>query len=85
MIKATKVNGVFDSDPATNPKAKKFDRLAYRDVLEKQLGVMDLTAISMCMDKKLPILVFELFLPGNLTKAVCGENTGTVIGPAVKP
>ncbi len=79
LLKATKVDGVFDDDPAKNPKAKKFDHLTYKKVLDDKLGVMDFTAISMCMESHIPIVVFKLSTPGNLAKAVAGEKVGTTI------
>ncbi len=79
ILKATKVDGVYDSDPQTNPDAKKFDRLAYIDILRQNLRVMDLTAISMCQDNDLPIQVFNLTRPGNIRRVICGENVGTVV------
>lgn len=81
ILKATKVDGVYDSDPKTNPDAKKFDRLTYLDVLTKNLKVMDSTAISLCMDNDLPIRVFNMKIPGNMLKVVMGENIGTQIVP----
>lgn len=79
LMKATKVPGVFDSDPAKNPNATKFDSLTYRKVLNDRLNVMDMTAISLCMDNDLPILVFSVKEPGNIRKAVLGDNIGTVV------
>jgi uridylate kinase len=79
LLKASKVDGVYDSDPHKNPKAKKFGRLTYLDCLNQGLGVMDVTAISMCMEQKLPILVFNLREEGNILKAVAGEPIGTLI------
>jgi len=79
LLKATKVDGVFDADPLENPKASKYDRLTYQQVLAMKLGVMDLTAVSMCMENKMPILVFQLALRNNLRNAVCGRNVGTLI------
>ncbi len=79
LLKATKVDGVFDCDPAENPHAAKYDRLDYRKVLSERLGVMDLAAVSLCMDGRIPIVVFQLTLPGNLAAAVAGEKVGTVI------
>ena len=79
LLKATKVDGVFDADPVTNPDAKKFDRMTYGDVLTRQLGVMDLSAISMCMESGIPVIVFRMDKPGNLEAAVAGENVGTII------
>lgn len=82
ILKATKVDGVYDSDPVKNPKAKKFDQLTFLDVLNKKLQVMDSTSISLCMDHNLPIIVFNLFERGNMKKVVLGESIGTrVCGP----
>jgi uridylate kinase len=80
LLKASKVDGVYTDDPHKNPKAKRFERLSYLDVLNKRLGVMDVTAISMCMEHKLPIIVFNLREEGNILKAVAGEPMGTLIG-----
>ena len=77
ILKGTKVDGVYDSDPVKNKNAKRFDSLTYIDVLKKGLKVMDATAISMCMEGKMPIVVFDLFKNGNLKKAVLGEKIGT--------
>jgi uridylate kinase len=79
ILKATKVDGVYDSDPVVNPKAKKFDKLRYIDVLSQGLKVMDATAISLCMDNNLPICVFNLTKPGNIKKVVVGESIGTIV------
>lgn len=79
IMKATKVDGVYSDDPKTNPKAHRFDMLTYIDVLNKRLKVMDSTAISMCMDHNLPIVVFNMFEKGSLLKAVMGETIGTVV------
>jgi uridylate kinase len=79
ILKATKVDGVYDSDPAINPEAKRYDTLSYIDVLNKGLGVMDSTAASLCMDNKIPIIVFGLDEPDNIIKVICGENIGTII------
>ena len=80
VLKATKVDGVYDSDPETNPDAKRYDRLTYQQVLTDQLGVMDLTAISMCMDNSIPIIVFSLSQPGSFAGVLCGKNIGTFVG-----
>src|SRR5574341_465635 len=80
MVKATKVDGVYDSDPQTNPDAVKFDHLTYIDALNKQLKVLDATAISLCMDNNLPILVLNLWQADDLIRAVVGETVGTTIG-----
>ena len=77
ILKATKVDGVYSSDPEKDPRAKKFDQLRYIDVLNKRLQVMDATAISLCMDNKLPIIVFDLMRPGNIKRVVLGEQIGT--------
>ena len=79
VIKATKVDGVYDSDPKKNPDAKKFDQLSYIDVLNRRLEVMDSTAISLCMENKLPILVLNLWDPHSLLQALKGEKTGTLV------
>jgi uridylate kinase len=79
ILKATKVDGVYDSDPVKNPGAKRFEELTYREVIEKNLEVMDLTAITLCMDNNLPIIVFDLNKTGNIFKVVTGESTGTHI------
>ena len=80
LLKATKVDGVYDSDPMVNADAKKLERLSYMDVLSQGLRVMDGTAITLCMENKLPILVFDLFGEGNLERAVRGEELGSLIG-----
>ncbi len=80
ILKATKVDGVYDADPMKNPAAKRFDRIAYIDVLNRNLRVMDTTAISLCMENKLPILVFKLLEAGNLRRIVLGEEIGTLVG-----
>ena len=79
ILKATKVDGVYDSDPMKSPDAKRFSELTYREVIEKNLKVMDLTAITLCMDNQMPIIVFDLNKSGNIFKAVTGETTGTYI------
>lgn len=82
LVKATKVDGVFDSDPEKNASAAKYERLTYEEVLADRLGVMDLTAVSMCMDNRIPIIVLQLTKPGNLAAAVRGRAVGSIIGPA---
>ena len=79
LIKATKVDGVYDSDPMKTKGAKRFDRLSYLDVLRKNLKVMDATAISLCRDNNLPIIVFNIMTKGNVKKAVMGEKIGTIV------
>ena len=80
ILKATKVDGVYDSDPLTNAGAKKYDKLSYIDVLNKSLKVLDSTATSLCMDNKIPIVVFDMTTPGNIMKVLQGENIGTLVG-----
>src|SRR5579883_2527343 len=79
ILKATKVDGVYDRDPNTSPDAKMFSRISYLDVLSKGLAVMDTTAISLCMDNSLPIIVFNLNVPGNLKRVVAGEKVGSLV------
>lgn len=79
LIKATKVDGVYDDDPHKNPHAKKFDSLSYIDVLNRRLAVMDSTAVSLCMENKLPILVLNLWDPTALENALRGEKVGTLV------
>ncbi len=79
LIKATKVDGLYDSDPVKNPEAVFIKKTSYMEVLEKQLHVMDMTAISLAMDNNLPLMVFNLSGKGNICKAVCGEDVGTTI------
>ncbi len=79
VLKATKVDGVYDSDPLKNPGAKRLEKLTYMDALKGRLSVMDSTAFSLCMDNKLPIIVFNLFKPGNIKRAICGEPIGTLV------
>lgn len=79
ILKATKVDGVYNADPAKDKNAVKFDRLTYLDVLKKGLQVMDATATSLCMDNNLPIVVFNLTCRGNIKKVVLGEEIGTIV------
>ena len=79
LIKATKVDGVYDADPQKDPAARKFDTLTYIDVLNRRLSVMDSTAISLCMDNNLPILVVNLWDPSALERALRGEKVGTMV------
>jgi uridylate kinase len=79
ILKATKVDGIYDSDPNKNPKAKRYERITYLDALQKQLKVMDSTAFSLCMDNKMPIIVFDLFKSHNLRRVVLGEKVGTLV------
>lgn len=79
LMKATKVDGIYDKDPMKNPDAVKFEQISYIDVLNRGLQVMDLTAVSLCMDNKLPIMSFDLTKPGNILRAVVGEKIGTIV------
>jgi uridylate kinase len=81
VLKATKVDGVYDADPEKHPDARRFDRLDYNEVLARGLKVMDATAISLCMDNRLPIVVFDLLVEGNIGRAVRGERIGTLVAP----
>jgi len=77
ILKATKVDGIFTADPKIDPKAKKYDKVRYIQILKKRLKVMDATAISLCMDNKLPIIVFNLLQRGNIKKVITGQKIGT--------
>lgn len=79
LMKATKVDGIYDKDPVKHTDAVKFDKISYIEVLNKDLKVMDLTAVSLCMDNKLPILSFDLMTQGNILRAVRGETIGTIV------
>lgn len=79
ILKATKVEGVYDTDPLLNKKAKRFERLSYMDVLKRGLKIMDSAAISLCMDNHLPIIVFNLKKKGNIKRVVLGQKVGTII------
>ncbi|WP_111496573.1 MULTISPECIES: UMP kinase [Marinobacter] len=79
VLKATKVDGVYSADPVKDPGAEKYERLTYDDVLDKKLGVMDLTAICLCRDEGMPVRVFNMNKPGALTRIVVGEAEGTLI------
>ncbi len=80
VFKATKVDGVYNRDPQKHPDAIRYDTLTYQDVLSSELGVMDSTSIALCKDNNIPIVVFNLFEPGNIGKAIAGETIGTRIG-----
>ncbi|MGI8933315.1 UMP kinase [Leptolyngbya sp. BC1307] len=80
LFKATKVDGVYDSDPATNADAKRYQSLTYSHVLAKDLRVMDSTAIALCKDNNIPIMVFNLSVRGNIHRAMMGESIGTIVG-----
>ena len=79
LLKATKVDGVYTADPKIDPQAERIPRLSYMDVLSKGLRVMDSTAITLCMEKALPVIVFDLFTSGNIARVVAGEELGTRI------
>jgi len=79
ILKGTKVDGVFDSDPVHNPKARRFDAITYLEVLERGLKVMDSTAISLCMDNQMPIVVFDLWKKGSVRRLVMGEQVGSTV------
>jgi uridylate kinase len=79
ILKATKVDGIYDSDPLLNKRAQRYDELTYLDVLKKQLKIMDATAISLCMDHQIPIIVFNLKKRGNIKRAVLGDKVGTKV------
>ena len=83
LLKATKVNGVYDSDPVKNPDAKRYSRLTFDKVLNDRLNVMDATAIVMCRENNLPLQIFNLFHPGDLVRIVQGEDVGTVVSVEV--
>lgn len=79
LMAKNKVDGVYDSDPRTNPNARRFDHLTHAEAVERRLAVMDMTAITLCMEKKLPIVVFDMFQDGNLERLLRGERVGTLI------
>ncbi|MBI2957952.1 MAG: UMP kinase [Chloroflexi bacterium] len=79
LMAKNNVDGVYDSDPLTNPKARKFDRIAHRDALERRLEVMDATSLSLCMENKLPIVVFDVRADDNIQRAIEGEDIGTLV------
>ena len=79
ILKGTKVDGIYDADPVTHPEAKRFDELSFFDVIEKGLKVMDSTAVTLCMDNNLPLIVFNLKQSGNIKRIVMGEKIGTMV------
>jgi uridylate kinase len=81
LIKATKVDGIYDKDPKRYPDAVRYEKLSYNQALVSRIGVMDSTAFSLCMDNDMPIIVLDLWQPGNLEKAVLGQPVGTLVGP----
>ena len=80
VMKATNVDGVYSADPRTDPTATKYDKVSYQEVLERGLKVMDAAAIALCMENRLPILIFDMNKPGNLLAAVNGDTIGTLVG-----
>jgi len=82
ILKATRVDGIYDADPEKVAGAKMFEQITYLDVLQKGLSVMDSTAISLCMDNKMPIVVFNMNVPGNLKRVVVGERVGSTVTAA---
>jgi uridylate kinase len=79
ILKATKVDGIYTADPVKNPDAERYDQISYLQVLQERLQVMDATAISLCMDNRLPIVVFNLRTPGNIRRVIMGESVGTTV------
>jgi uridylate kinase len=78
-MKGTKVDGIYDADPVTTPSAKKYERISFLSILNQKLKVMDSTAISLCMDNKLPLVVFNLKVKGNFKRVALGEQLGTLV------
>lgn len=85
LIKATKVDGVYSDDPEKNPKAKLFEKLSYNDLISKNLRIIDHSAVSLCRENNIPIIVLNIFKRGNIAKAICGEKVGTIIGTTAGP
>lgn len=81
ILKATKVDGIYTADPVKHPDASRYDQISYLQVLQERLEVMDATAISLCMDNRLPIVVFNLRTPGNIRRVIMGEPVGTTVTP----
>ena len=82
ILKGTRVDGVYDSDPEKNPAAKKFETISFQECIAQNLKVMDMTAFTLCMENKLPIIVFDMNQPGNLLRVVQGDGVGTLVGQA---
>ena len=80
ILKGTRVDGVYDSDPEKNPSAVKYNKISFQDCISKNLKVMDMTAFTLCMENKLPIIVFDMNQPGNLLRVVQGAEVGTLVG-----
>jgi len=79
LLKGTKVDGVYTSDPRKNPAARRYERVSYREALQKQLGIMDAAAFSLCMENDIPIIVFNFFREGEILRVLRGEPVGTVV------
>jgi uridylate kinase len=79
ILKATKVDGIYDSDPKTNPNAIRYETITYVEALVKRLKIMDSTAFSLCMDNRIPVVVFDMATPQNVKRVVCGEKVGTLV------
>jgi len=79
ILKATRVDGIYDADPEKVPNAKLFDRITYLEVIQKGLAVMDSTAISLCMDNRMPIIIFNMNREGNIRRVVMGEKVGSTV------
>jgi uridylate kinase len=79
ILKGTRVDGVYDADPEKNPNAKKYETISFQECISNNLKVMDMTAFTLCMENKLPIIVFDMNQPGNLMKLVKGEAVGTLV------
>jgi uridylate kinase len=85
ILKATKVDGIYDRDPIADPNAKRFDRITFTEALTKRLQIMDSTAFSLCMDNKIPIVVFDMNKPSNIRDAVLGRKVGTLVSGETEP
>ena len=81
LLKATKVDGIYSADPKKDPTAKRYETITYEQVLKEKLRVMDLTAITLCMERRIPLVVFDMKVPGNIARVVRGESIGTTIKP----
>jgi uridylate kinase len=79
ILKATKVDGIYDSDPKANPNALRYDTVTYTEALTRRLKIMDSTAFSLCMDNRVPIIVFDMGVPNNIKRVVCGGKVGTLV------
>jgi len=83
ILKATKVDGIYTADPFKDPKAKRYDQVSFAECLGQRLSVMDSTAFSLCMDNRMPIIVFDMMAPHNIRRAVCGERVGTLVTSSI--